>query len=180
MPIARAQTAYYANLKLQALLLCSSTVVNAPHAVRQMHNASCSIAQHTCTAEPAAMAAVRKSTATPIASLETIHGRRDMRPYLDHTAVDVAIIDPRWNRLPETMRMASLADTYEVNVAPHNYHGQQLATLIGVHMATALPNFRIMEFVADEPPWVVEFLAHPIEIKDGSLVAPSRPGWGRR
>ncbi|MCK9917446.1 hypothetical protein MXD81_50730, partial [Microbacteriaceae bacterium K1510] len=71
-----------------------------------------------------------------------------------------------------------LADTYDVNVAPHNYHGQQLATFISAHMAAALPNFRVMEYVADEPSWTVEFLTQPLTIENGALVLPTGPGWG--
>lgn len=128
--------------------------------------------------EPTALAVIRQSTLTPIASLETIYGRKELRPYLDRNAVDVGIVDPLWNGLPETMRMAILADTYDVNVAPHNYHGQQLATFISAHMAAALPNFRVMEYVADEPSWTVDFLTQPLTIENGALVLPTGPGWG--
>jgi galactonate dehydratase len=127
--------------------------------------------------EAKALAKLRQSTAIPIASLESIYGRRAMRPFLDENAVDVAIIDPQWNGLLESMRMASLADSHEVNIAPHNFHGQ-LSTLIGAHLSAAVPNFRIMEFVVDEAPWTRDFLTAPLVIEDGELVLPDSPGWG--
>lgn len=127
--------------------------------------------------DPLALAAVRESTDTPLASLESIYGRRAMRPFLGANAVDVAIIDPQWNGFMESIKMASLADCHEVNVAPHNFHGQ-LSTLIGAHLSAAVPNFRIMEFVVDEAPWTRDFLCHPLVIENGMLVLPSRPGWG--
>jgi L-alanine-DL-glutamate epimerase-like enolase superfamily enzyme len=127
--------------------------------------------------EPKALAALRQSTTVPIASLESLYGRRSMRSFLDEGAVDVAIIDPQWNGLAESMKIASLAESYEVNVAPHNFHGQ-LSTLIGAHLSAAIPNFRIMEFVVDEAPWTRDFLHQPLLIENGELVLPSAPGWG--
>jgi L-alanine-DL-glutamate epimerase-like enolase superfamily enzyme len=127
--------------------------------------------------EPKALSAIRQSTSTPIASLESVYGRRAMRPFLDEVAVDVAIIDPQWNGLLESMKMISFAESYEVNIAPHNFHGQ-LSTLMGAHMSAAAPNFRIMEFVVDEAPWVKDFLTRPLVIEDGELWLPNTPGWG--
>ena len=127
--------------------------------------------------DPKALAMLRGSCSTSIASLESLYGRRAVRPFFEERAVDIAIIDPQWNGLPETMAMAGLADCYETNVAPHNFHGP-LSTLIGAHMAAALPNFRIMEFVVDEAPWLQKFLTHPIVIENGEMILPMTPGWG--
>ncbi len=127
--------------------------------------------------EPQALAQVRRSTATPIASLEAIYGRRNYKPYFDHCAVDVAIIDVPWNGLLESMRIASLADTYEVNVAPHNFYGP-LSTLMSAHLCAAIPNFRIMEIEADDVPWKDDLVSLPPEIKNGELLIPTAPGWG--
>jgi len=127
--------------------------------------------------EPQALAQVRRSSATPIASLEAIYGRRHYKPYFDHCAVDVAIIDVPWNGLLESMRIASLAETYEVNIAPHNFYGH-LATLMSAHLCAAIPNFRIMEIEADDVPWKDDLVSVPPEIKNGELLIPTGPGWG--
>jgi galactonate dehydratase len=127
--------------------------------------------------DPAALASIRQSTRTPIAGLETIYGRRDLRAYLNEQAVDVAIIDVQWNGMMEAMRMASLFDAYDINVASHNYHGH-LSTLMGAHFSAAIPNFRIMEFEVDEPAWMGDLVTHPITIDTGYFVVPQRPGWG--
>lgn len=127
--------------------------------------------------QPETLAFIRRSTATPIGSLETIYGRRNLRPYLDNLAVDVVIIDPQWNGMLEAMRMATFADAYEVNVACHNYNGQ-LSTLMGAHFSAAIPNFRIFEMLVDEIPWMNDFMTHPIVMENGEFVVPSRPGWG--
>lgn len=127
--------------------------------------------------EPRALAGVRESTSTPIASLEAIFGRRSLRPYLDNHAVDVAIIDVQWNGMVEAMRMASMADSYEVNVASHCSSGP-LSTLISSHFCCAIPNFRIMEVDVDEVPWRSQLLTKPYKIENGEFHIPVGPGWG--
>jgi L-alanine-DL-glutamate epimerase-like enolase superfamily enzyme len=126
---------------------------------------------------PKSLSAIRQSTTTPIASLETIYGRRNLKPYLEQTGVDVVIIDPQWNGMIEAVKMATLVDCYDVNVAVHNYHGH-LSTMIGAHFGAAIPNFRIAEVVADEAPWVADFFTHPLVLVNGEITLPNRPGWG--
>jgi galactonate dehydratase len=127
--------------------------------------------------EPQALALIRQSSATPIGSLETILGRRALRPYLDAHCVDVAIIDPQYNGVPEAMRMAAMADAYEVNVASHNFSGP-LSAVISAHFAAAVPNFQIMELDVDEVPWKPKLLTRPPVIENGTFVPPPGPGWG--
>ena len=127
--------------------------------------------------EPKALSLVRQSTTTPIGSLETILGRRNLKPYLESHSVDVAIIDAQWNGLPEAIRMAAMADAYEVNVASHNFNGP-LANVMSAHFCAAIPNFRIMEFDVDEVPWKPKLLTRPYVIENGELLLPSGAGWG--
>jgi L-alanine-DL-glutamate epimerase-like enolase superfamily enzyme len=127
--------------------------------------------------EPKALGLIRQSTATPIGSLETILGRRALKPYLEEHCVDVAIIDPQYNGVVEALRMAAMADAYEVNVASHNFSGP-LSAVISAHFASVVPNFRIMEFDVDEVPWKPKLLTNPPKIEDGAFVLPAGPGWG--
>jgi galactonate dehydratase len=126
---------------------------------------------------PAAMAAIRRASPCPVAGLETLYGRAALLPFLSAQSVDVAIIDVQWQGMMEAMRMASLVEAHEVNVASHNYHGH-LSTLMGAHFSAAIANFQIMEFEADEPPWLGALMTHPLRIEDGHLLLPDRPGWG--
>lgn len=122
-----------------------------------------------------ALAELRQSTSTPIASLETMLGRQALLPYLN--AVDVAIIDPQWNGFTESLQMASLADIHEVSVASHNYHGP-LSTLMGLHFSASIPNSRYVEWVVDQPAWLADLLVDPPSIVDGQVSLPQGPGWG--
>jgi galactonate dehydratase len=123
------------------------------------------------------LAAIRRSTATPVASLETIYGVKQFRPYFEEQAVDVAIIDVPWNGLWESVRIAAVADSFDVNCAPHNFYGD-LASLMSAHFCASVPNFRIMEFEADDMPWTHDFVTNKVVVENGELMLPTTPGWG--
>jgi L-alanine-DL-glutamate epimerase-like enolase superfamily enzyme len=127
--------------------------------------------------DPEALALLRRSTTTPIASLETIHGLGAFKPYIEKYACDVAIVDVQWNGLWESVRIASLADAFETDCAPHNFAGH-LSSYISAHFCAAIPNYRIMEYDVDEAPWRDEIFTHPPVIEDGRFVLSDRPGWG--
>ncbi len=120
---------------------------------------------------------IRSRTAVPVASCECLFGRRDYRPFFEQQSVDVAIIDTPWNGVAESLKIAAMADAYEVNVAPHNFYGH-LATLMNAHFCAVVPNLRIMEIDPDTVPWYDELVTVTPEIRDGHLVVPHRPGWG--
>ncbi len=127
--------------------------------------------------DPPALARLRASIKTPIASGESLLGRRDYRPYFEAGSFDVAIVDAIWNGFGESLKIAAMADAYELNVAPHNFYGH-LATAISAQFCATLPNFRIMEIDIDEVPWLDECFTWTPSIKDGVLTAPDAPGWG--
>ncbi len=127
--------------------------------------------------DPAALALIRRSSRTRVASLESLYGRRQFRPFLEQQSVDVAIIDVAWNGILELMKIAAMADAYEVNVAPHNFNGH-LASLISAHFCAAVPNFRIMEIDIEDVPWKDDLVTQPPVIEAGDLLIPTGPGWG--
>ncbi len=126
--------------------------------------------------DPAALALIRARAPMPVASCESLFGRRQFRPFLDAQAVDVAIIDVPWNGILEGMKIAAMAEAYEVNCAPHNFYGN-LSTMMSAHFCAAIANFRIMEIDIDDVPWKDEVVSPPL-IEAGHLVLPSGPGWG--
>ncbi len=126
--------------------------------------------------DPAALATIRRGTRTPIASCESLFGRRQFRPYLDVQAVDVAIVDVPWNGILEGVKIAAMAESYEVNCAPHNFYGH-LSTMMSAHFCAAIPNFRIMEIDIDDVPWKDEVVSPPT-IEAGHLLLSDAPGWG--
>jgi L-alanine-DL-glutamate epimerase-like enolase superfamily enzyme len=120
---------------------------------------------------------IRSRTSIPVASCECLFGRRDYRPYFEQAAVDVAIVDAPWNGVGESLKIAAMADAYEINVAPHNFYGP-LATMMSAHFCAVVPNLRIMEIDVDTVPWYDELVTVQSSIKDGCLQLPTGPGWG--
>jgi L-alanine-DL-glutamate epimerase-like enolase superfamily enzyme len=127
--------------------------------------------------DPASLRKIRDALRTPVASCESLFGLRGFKPYFEQYAMDVAIIDGPWNGIWQSMKIAALAEAYEINVAPHNFYGH-LSTLMNAHLCAAIPNFRIMEIDIDDVPWKDDLVTHVPEITDGYLLLPSGPGWG--
>ena len=127
--------------------------------------------------DPKSIALIRRDSPVPIASGETLLERRDFRPYFEAYAFDTAIVDVVWNGFYESLKIAAMADVYEVNVAPHNFYGH-LSSAISAHFCAAVPNFRIMEIDIDSVKWRDEFFMTPPRIEKGEYVLSNAPGWG--
>lgn len=127
---------------------------------------------------PEALARIRSTASFPIASLEALYGRIGLRPFLEAGAVDVAVIDLIWNGYLESIKMAALAETYDVNISTHNYCGGLLSDVISAHYAASIPNLRYVEFDPEDVPWKPQFLTAALEVEAGHLIVPQGPGWG--
>jgi galactonate dehydratase len=124
-----------------------------------------------------ALGHIRRAARTPVASCESLFGRRQFKDFFENYAMDVAIVDVPWNGILESVKIAAMAEAYEVNVAPHNFYGH-LSSLMSAHFCAAIPNFRIMEIDIDDVPWKDDLVTEPPHIDSGELVLPSGPGWG--
>jgi galactonate dehydratase len=129
------------------------------------------------THDASALALIRRGARCPIAACETLVGRRDFKSYFENYAMDTAIIDVVWNGVGESLKIAAMADVYEINVAPHNFYGH-LSTIMSAHFAAAVPNLRIMEIDMDSVSWRDEFYTSVPKIEASELVLPTGPGWG--
>jgi L-alanine-DL-glutamate epimerase-like enolase superfamily enzyme len=127
--------------------------------------------------DPSALALVRQRAPMPVCSGENLYGSRGFRPFLEAAALDVASVDVIWNGFHQAKKIADLAETFEVNCAPHNYYSH-LATFIGAQWCAAIPNARILEYDVDDVPWRDELVTALPEIADGEIRVPSGPGWG--
>jgi galactonate dehydratase len=123
------------------------------------------------------LAQVRRAVPMPVASLESVYGRRGVLPFLEAGAVDVAIVDPMWNGVVEAMKIADLADTFDVAVSSHAYTGP-LALAMCAHLCAAIPNCRFVEMDFDRPAWIDALFDAPLVVEHGWLRVPEGPGWG--
>jgi L-alanine-DL-glutamate epimerase-like enolase superfamily enzyme len=124
-----------------------------------------------------ALREVRDGAPMPICSGENLYGLRGYRPFFEARSMDVVMVDVPWNGFAQSRKVADLAETYELNIAPHNYYSH-LATLHSLHLCATVPNVRIMEIDVDDVPWKDELVDAPPVIEGGEVVLPTRPGWG--
>ena len=127
--------------------------------------------------DPPSLRMIRDAVRTPIASCESLYGLRGFKPYFEQYAMDVAIIDVSWNGIWQSLKIAALAEAYEINVAPHNFYGH-LSSIMSAHLCAAVPNFRIMEIDIDDVPWKDDIVTNVPLIEDGQFHIPTGPGWG--
>lgn len=126
---------------------------------------------------PEAMAYIRQRSHVPIAACETLFGIRQFLPYFQAQSMDVAIIDAVWNGVWQAMKIANVADAFDVNIAPHNFYSH-LSTMMNVHFAAAVPNLRVMEVDVDRLAWDDHLFTRNPEIVNGAIQVPDAPGWG--
>lgn len=126
---------------------------------------------------PEALRYIREGTTIPVASCETLYGRREFRPFFERGSMDTAIVDVPYNGILESHKIAWMADAYEVNVAPHNFYSP-LATAMSSHFAAAVPNLRIMEIDNDFVPWYHDLVTVAPRVEGGHLELLAGPGWG--
>ena len=126
-----------------------------------------------------AMRDVRASTSTPIACGENVYMRWGFRELLEKRAVD--IIEPDFQKtggLLEARKIADMAHTYYVPVAPH-----AVTSPIGM-MATAQVCAAIPNFLAQEWHWIDSLDLWRNWVKEGEIIQkgfihlPERPGIG--
>jgi galactonate dehydratase len=129
------------------------------------------------TRDPDGLRYIRDGMTIPVASGELLFGRREYRPFFERRSMDSVLIDVPWNGILESVKIAWIADMYEMNVAPHNFYSP-LATAMSAHFSAAIPNLRIMEIDLDFVPWYYDLVTVPPAIENGYLQLPTGPGWG--
>ena len=120
---------------------------------------------------------IREKSPISIGGCEMLCNAKSFAPFFSKRSVDVPLIDVSWNGLLESIKIANIADVFDLNISPHNFTGY-LATQISAHFAAITPNLEIMEFDVDEVPWLGEFFTEPLRIEDGKLILTEKPGWG--
>jgi len=122
---------------------------------------------------------VRESTRTPIACGENLFLRHGFREILEKRAAD--IIEPdiqKCGGLLEARKIADMAHTYYVPVAPHCVVSP-VGTMASCHVCAAIPNFLILEWH-----WLKrlrlwrDFVKEGEIISEGFIAVPNRPGIG--
>ena len=125
-----------------------------------------------------AMVEVARALPIPIAAGERLATRNEFCELLDERACSV--IQPNvcyCGGVSELRRIAALAESSLVVVAPHNPNGP-IGTMVSIHLALAIPNFLILEQVRGDVPWRREIVDDVLETHRGYAPTPTRPGIG--
>lgn len=126
------------------------------------------------------LAAVRQRLPgnVPLCVGERHYTRSGIRPVLERHLCDIIMPDiTRCGGPSEMKRMATMAEAYNVLIAPHNPNGP-LSTIASAHVCATLPNFFRQEFMFNDVSWRDEVISHPINVEDGHFVLSERPGLG--
>ena len=127
---------------------------------------------------PEEMAKVAASTKIPVATGERLCSKFEFARVLDHGAA--AILQPDLGRaggILEGKKIAAIAETRYVQIAPHLYCGPIVAAA-NVQLAACIPNFLILESIGRMDGFHAELLKTPLRWEDGYILPPTAPGLG--
>lgn len=123
-------------------------------------------------------AEVRANTTIPISAGESEFTRFDFRDLIEARAVDILQPDLAiCGGLTEGRRIAALADTHQLELAPHCW-GSAFSFMAGVSLAFASPAATVIEYSVGANPMLFELVQEKIEAVDGMIAAPVGPGLG--
>jgi L-alanine-DL-glutamate epimerase-like enolase superfamily enzyme len=124
------------------------------------------------------MAEVRRAAMVPIAAGESEQTRFDFRDLIAARAIDILQPDLAiCGGLTEARRIDALAGAYNLRLAPHLWAGAP-AFFAGLHLAAASPSSFILEFSLGANPMLHDLIAEKIDVVDGTIGIPDRPGLG--
>lgn len=104
--------------------------------------------------------------------------RYEMREQFERRAYDILMHDIARTGITEGHRIATLADTYNIPVAPHIGGGGILAIAATVEWSASCPNFMIMEHAHHANAMKSQILKEPYEPENGYYKVTDRPGLG--
>jgi galactonate dehydratase len=126
----------------------------------------------------AALLEVRQGTRVPIAAGERLVGRHQFAPLFEQRACHVIQPDLcHCGGISEARRIAAMAETYQMGVAPHNPLGP-VANAVALQFALATPNFLIQEDMLTDVPWRWDVVKHTLQTRDGHWLPSDAPGLG--
>ncbi len=125
-----------------------------------------------------AMAEVRRASPVPIATGERLVTRFGFREVFEKQACHVIQPDLcHCGGLWEAKKIAAMAETYYIGVAPHNPLGP-VANAAALHFALSTPNFLIQEDMLADVPWRWDVVKHDLKTRDGYWLPCDAPGLG--
>lgn len=123
-----------------------------------------------------AMARVASGQPVPVATGERLTTKAEFAAVLRHGAA--TILQPALGRaggIWEAKKIATLAEVYNAQMAPHLYAGP-IEWAANIHLAASIPNLLIAETI--ETPYHDALIKGAIRVEDGYVTPPTAPGLG--
>lgn len=127
----------------------------------------------------AAMVEVARRSPVPVATGENLFNKQQFAELLSHNAVSIYQPEPlNVGGLFAARKIADMVDAYYGMIAPHSAQGP-VCSAACVQLNASIPNFLIHE-IFDEfnEPWERDIVTHPVEVVNGYIEIPDRPGLG--
>ena len=120
----------------------------------------------------------RSRVKVPVATGEMLYTPFEFGAATEAGAVDIVQPDiGLCGGLLQMKKIAALAETHYVMVAPHNPLGP-VSTAVNVHFAASTHNFLILEYIPDDTGQRSEIVEQPVRYDHGYLELPDTPGLG--
>lgn len=128
--------------------------------------------------QPEQMARVARATSIPIATGERLAGKHEFARLLQLGAASILqFAMGRVGGLWEGKKIASMAEAFGAQIAPHLYCGPVEAAA-NIHLDMSAPNFLIQESIEEWGGFHSAILTTPLRWEDGYILAPTAPGLG--
>ncbi|MDF7760330.1 mandelate racemase/muconate lactonizing enzyme family protein [Kosakonia cowanii] len=121
---------------------------------------------------------LRAKSPLPIALGETERTRYQFRPFIEQRAMDIVQPDVGRTGISELMHIASLAQTWNLQVAPHLSVGLGPCIAASIHVAAALPNLFMLEYQPPVFELANQLLDTPLVCEAGHYALPQGAGLG--
>jgi galactonate dehydratase len=127
----------------------------------------------------AAMRAFVDKVGVPVAAGERNTTIWEFAEYLERPGVnfirpDVGVA----GGITHVKKICALGEAFHAGIIPHAVPSGPVAVAAHVQLGMCVPNWEVQEHVPqDEPKWT-DLVDHVIEVRDGYLIAPERPGLG--
>ncbi|MEH6475112.1 MAG: mandelate racemase/muconate lactonizing enzyme family protein [Sneathiella sp.] len=124
------------------------------------------------------MAKLARQTTIPIATGERLCTKYEFAKVLQNGSASILQMAlGRVGGLLEGKKIASMAEVYYAQIAPHMYCGP-VSAMADMQLSTCTPNFLIQESIKTMGDFHAAVLKEPIQWEDGCLIPPTKPGLG--
>lgn len=130
---------------------------------------------------PEALQRLQEATKTPVCISERLLSRWQLRQFIENGSARIVMPDLIWTGgISETHKVAILASAHQVPIAPHDCTGP-VNIFACAQVCISSPNTMIQEHQPGfYKGWYGDFVDPNLDIREGFLHAPQRPGIGTR